>query len=284
MINQLNYHHLRYFHAVAHAETLTAAADAMNVSQSALSAQIRMLEDRLGHPLFARVGRRLELTEVGRIVLGHADRIFDIGGDLVATLEQAGGAATPLRIGAISTLSRNFQLRFLAPVLGGETPIVLRSGSEATLMAGLDGLELDVVLVSEPPRGRDDIVAHQLASEPVMIHGKKSVLQANSLADLLATGAFIVPSETTIRARFIALGERMGVSPHIVADVDDMAMVRLLAREGAGLAVAPAVVVADELAAARLETAPYDLGIEERFYAITRYRQFPHPLVGTLLA
>ena len=72
---ELNFHHLRYFHTVAHEGNLTRAAERLNVSQSAVSSQIRLLEDRLGQPLFERRGRTLILTEAGRIALDHADTI-----------------------------------------------------------------------------------------------------------------------------------------------------------------------------------------------------------------
>ncbi|MGW8207042.1 MAG: LysR family transcriptional regulator, partial [Hyphomicrobiaceae bacterium] len=85
-MGELNYHHLRYFHAVAHDGNLTRTAQRLNVSQSALSAQIRQLELRLGHVLFERRGRQLHLTEAGRIALDHADAIFATGAELVGTL------------------------------------------------------------------------------------------------------------------------------------------------------------------------------------------------------
>ena len=88
-MDTLNYHHLRYFREVAREGNLTRTAEQVNLSQSALSSQIRTLEDRLGHPLFDRVGRRLVLTEVGRIALDYADRIFSTGEELVATLERS---------------------------------------------------------------------------------------------------------------------------------------------------------------------------------------------------
>ena len=82
---KLNYHHLRYFHIVAHEGHLTKAAEKLNVAQSALSSQIRQLEARLGQLLFERRGRALHLTEAGRIALDHADAIFATGNELVAT-------------------------------------------------------------------------------------------------------------------------------------------------------------------------------------------------------
>ena len=74
-MKQMNYHHLRYFREVARQGHLGRAAELLNVSQSALSIQIKQLEDRMGHAFFDRVGRGLVLTEAGRIALDHADRI-----------------------------------------------------------------------------------------------------------------------------------------------------------------------------------------------------------------
>ena len=96
-MSQLNYHHLRYFREVATEGHLGRAAERLNVSQSALSTQIRQLEDRLGQALFDRVGRTLQLTEVGRIALDYADRIFTAGDDLLAALNQSERSGRPLR-------------------------------------------------------------------------------------------------------------------------------------------------------------------------------------------
>ena len=102
-MQELNYHHLRYFQAVAHEGHLTRAAERLNVSQSALSSQIRQLEERLGQPLFERRGRALHLTEAGRIALEHADTIFATGKELISILTLGPQARRPLRIGSIAT-------------------------------------------------------------------------------------------------------------------------------------------------------------------------------------
>jgi LysR family transcriptional activator of nhaA len=76
---------------------------------------------------------------------------------------------------------------------------------------------------------------------------------------------------------------RHGIAPDILAEVDDMAMVRLLTRQDTGVALAPPVVMADEIGAGTLMQARGDLGIVETFYAITAARDFPHPAMARLL-
>ena len=285
-MDTLNYHHLRYFREVAHDGNLTRTAERLNVSQSALSTQIKTLEERLCHPLFDRRDRSLHLTEVGRIALDHADRIFSTGAELLATLRQSGDSAVPLRIGALSTLSRNFQLRFLEPLLrAAHTNIVLRSGSGEELFDQLTSLSLDVVLTTEPPHSTQgtDLTAQRIAEQPVALHGHPARMRHDTLRDLLANEPLILPSETSIRTGFQTLAEQMDIAPRVVAEVDDMAMIRLLARGDLGVALAPAVVLADEIAQGMLRTAPFDLNLVEGFYAVTPRRSFPHPALAALL-
>lgn len=282
----LNYHHLRYFKEVAQEGNLGRAAARLNVSQSALSIQIRQLEARLGHALFERVGRGLVLSEAGRIALDHAERIFGAGEELQAALAQSSSASPPLRVGALSTLSRNFQLQFLRPLLAeGRYEIDLRSGNMRGLLAALDALELDVILTTEVPdrAGQMPIAAQRIAEQPVALHGRPERLAHSSLAKLLQAEAVILPTEQNISAGFQSLCARLGVQPRIAARVDDMAMVRLLTREGAGVSIAPSVVLADEIAAGTVQTAPYDLGIVEVFYAVSAPRRFGHPALAGLL-
>lgn len=287
MIARLNYHHLRYFREVAREGHLGRAAERLNIAQSALSIQIKQLEDRLGADLFDRVGRGLVLTEAGRIALDHADRIFATGDELLATLSQSGTTQPPLRVGALSTLSRNFQLYFLRPLLAsGESSFWLRSGNTKTLLDDLENLALDVVLTTQVPDSppRVAFAAQRIAEQPVLIQGKTDRLSKyNTLPDLLANEPVILPTDSIIRTGFENLTTGLGVRPRIVANVDDMAMVRLLARDGVGLAIAPTVVVADEIASGLLATAPYDLGISEPFFAVTLPRKFPHPALFALL-
>lgn len=288
-MSQINLHHLRLFRAVATDGTLTGAAGRLNLSQSALSTQIKALEATLGHDLFERRGRGLVLTEAGRIALDHAEAIFRTADDLTATLRETGRARRPLRVGALATLSRNFQMQFLRPLIGrADVEVVLRSGSQGELLRELDALALDVVLTNLAPLREPGSpwLVHRLAEQPVALIGAPDLVgpSPGPLAELLARGPLILPApQTALRAAFDALTARMDLAPVIAAEADDMAMLRLLAREGAGLAVIPPIVVQDELAAGLLVEAAPIPGLQETFYAITRERRFPNPLLSSVL-
>lgn len=286
---QINLHHLRLFRAVATDASLTAAARRLNLSQSALSTQIRTLEQTLGHDLFERRGRAMVLTEAGRIALDHAEAIFRTAEDLSATLRETGRSRQVLRVGALATLSRNFQLQFLRPLIGRpDVEVVLRSGSQAELLRGLGATALDVVLTNlAPPRdAASPWLVHRLSEQPVSLIGTPARIGPGPwrLAKLLANEPVVLPTrETALRESFDALASRLGVVPTIAAEVDDMAMLRLLAREDAGLAVIPPIVVQDELASGLLVEAVKLDGLAESFLAVTRDRRFPNPLLAALL-
>ena len=273
---------------MAHEGNLTRAASRLNVSQSAVSVQIHKLETDLGHALFERRGRQLVLTEAGRITLDHADAIFAMSDELVGTLQARGQERIVLRVGSMATLSRNFQLQFLRPLFGrNDVEIVVRSGGFADLLRGLEAHRLDVVLANTvPPRdAATPWVMHALADQAVSLVGHADrASSTRSLADFLRDEPLVLPAaETGIRIGFDALVGRLGVIPRIAAEVDDMAMLRLLAREGVGLAVVPSIVVRDELDSGDLVEIARLPELAEHFHAITLARRFPNPLLRELL-
>lgn len=284
--NDLNFHHLRYFWAVAKDGNLTRTAARLHVAQSALSAQIRQLEDHLGEALFERRGRRLVLTEAGAIALRYADDIFASGAELTATLRQGRGQRQVLRIGTVATLSRNFQESFITPLLGLDVRLWLQSGSLDELLRRLVDHSVDIVLSNRPaPRDRDaGLRSRRIARQPVSLVGRKRRRRFRFPDDLQGLPLIVPGPDSDIRSEFDALCEQLGVSLDVVAEVDDMATLRLLARDTAATAVVPSVVVRDELRARALYEHCTVPDLFESFYAITVERHYPHPLLAGLLA
>ena len=284
-----NYHHLRYFWLVAHEGNLTRTAKLHAISQSALSMQIQKLEQDLGQPLFERSGKRLILTEAGRIALDFADSIFATGEELLGTLGQLEQAhRRVLRVGALATLSRNFQLQFLQPLLTDmDIGVVLRSGALGELLQSLEAYQLDVLLSNyAPPRDATTRwIAHAIDEQPVSLVGHPRPERAGwDLETLLKREPLVAPTpQSSIRNGFDALVSRLGVRPRIVAEVDDMAMLRLVAREHPGLAVVPPIVVKDELDSGVLVEVAELPGLVETFFAITLARRFPNPVLDLVL-
>jgi LysR family transcriptional activator of nhaA len=287
-VPELSYPHLRYFWTVAREGNLTRAARKLRVSQSAVSVQLKKLEDALGQRLFERKGRGLELTRAGRLALDYAESIFALGEELVDVLEhEAQAARQTLKVGVLATLSRNFQIRFLGPLLDRDDVVVgVRSGAVDDLIQRLIAHELDVVLSNYVPARTegDTWVAHTIAQQAVGLIGRPPVDEGRSVAELLTEEPLVVPSaESGIRTAFDSLSDRLGVEPRIHAEIDDMAMLRLVAIRHRGLAVIPPIVVRDEIRAGTLVEHRQLEGIVEPFMAITVPRRMRNPLLAELL-
>lgn len=284
----LNFNHLRYFWAVAHAGGLTRAATRLNLSQSALSVQIQKLEHQLGHPLFERVGRRLVLTEAGQIALDYADTVFAAGEELISTLgDRPVDRLQILRVGALTTLSRNFQMEFLRPLVGrADVELVVRSGTMRELLGQLEAHAIDVVLANStaPSDARSPLRNLLLNEQPVSLVGRPRSGRPFRFPDDLATEPLLLPSrDSEIRVAFDRMLETAGIQPVVLAEVDDMAMLRLFAREREGVTLVPPIVVRDELDNGVLVEHCRIPDLNERFYAIVRTRRFPNRLLAELL-
>lgn len=286
---QLNYNHLRYFWVVAHEGSLTRASARLHLSQSALSVQIQKLEQQIGHALFERTGKRLKLTEAGRIALDYADTVFEAGSELLSTLQgRPLMRRRVLTVGAMTTLSRNFQLEFLRPLIGrDDVEIVVRSGAMRELLAQLESHAIDVVLANgaAPTDARAVFRNFLLNQQAVSLVGKPRRRRRQfRFPDDLREQPILLPSlASDLRVAFDHLLELAGIRPTILAEVDDMAMLRLLAREHDAVTLVPPIVVRDELANGTLVELCQVPKVTESFYAIVTRRQFPNPLVRELV-
>lgn len=287
-VEQLNFHHLFYFWRVAKSGHLSQAAAELHVAQSSLSSQIRQLEDRLGEPLFARAGRRLVLTDAGRLALAYAENIFGLGQEMLGRLDGQANGVTRLRIGSVATLSRNYQENKIRPLLADPmVTLTLESGLLEDLLARLVQHQLDVVLANETVPSDPDrpLLCRFLGSQAISLVGPAR-WQPGSLRvpeDLDGLEIALPGQRSAFRAQFDAMCTAAGVTPRIRAEVDDMAMLRLIARDSGWLAVLPDVVVQDELRSGILVRAGQATDLRERFYAITTPHRHRVELLDRLL-
>lgn len=289
-VEQLNFHHLLYFWRVAKAGHLTQVANELHVSQSALSNQIRQLEDRLGEALFERTGRRLVLTDTGLLVLSYAENIFGLGQELLGRLQGRSEGMVRLRVGSVATLSRNYQENWIRPLLADPTvTLTLESGMLEDLLRRLLQHQLDVVLANDAVPTDPDRPLHCrfLGSQAISLVGAAQTWRGHSLRmpeDLGGLELALPGRRHALRGQFDALCVAAGVAPRVRAEVDDMAMLRLVARDSGWLTVLPEVVVQDELRAGVLVTVGQSTLLQENFYAITTLHRHRMERLEQLLA
>ncbi len=285
----LNYHHLRYFRAIANEGNLTRAAGRLNISQSALSIQLRKLEENLGQALFEREHKTLTLTEAGRITLEYAESIFRAGEEMMDTLQHRGGKRRQiLRIGAVTTLSRNFQIGLLKPLVDHpDVELVIRSGNLRELLIQLEAHTIDLIL-SNLSVNRDANTrwySYLIDEQPVSLvgHPRKGRRKFRFPEDLKDTPLILPGPDSNIRHAFDLMLEEAGIRPVIAAEIDDMTMLSVLARQSKFPTLVPPVVVQDELNQGVLTEWHRFPQIRESFYAITPDRKFPNQLVRDLI-
>lgn len=287
----LNYHHLLYFWTAAREGSITAASKALNLSQPALSTQIRALEESLGERLFEKSGRNLRLTEAGRLAFRYADEIFALGQEFQQALKgRPTGRALRLVVGISNVLPKLMVHRLLRPALELPEPLRLtcREAALPQLLQALQAHEVDIVLSDVPcsPQAGPRAFNHLLGECGVDLFGTPALRERHPgpLPEALSGAPFLLPSEGhALRRSLDTWFERRGLHPVIVGDFDDSALLKTFGAEGQGFFAAPSA-IADEVEKAHgvHRLGPLE-GLKERTYAVSAERRLVHPAVLAIL-
>ena len=286
----LNYHHLRYFHAVAAGGSLRRAAEKLRVSQPSISTQIKMLEEALGEKLFRRSGRSLVLTEYGRIVLTYATDIFALGQELL-TVSRRGTTSRTMRlhVGIVDSFPKLLSLDILRPVLKHTPPVLLscHEGKLEDLLGQLAAHRLDAVLSDEPPpsRGGVKLFTHSLGSSGIAFCAAPALarsLKGRFPASLREAPALLPTPGTPLRRDLDAWFRNSGIEPKIVAEFQDAALAKVAATEGLGFTAVPLIVLADAIERFGFSVLGRTEDCRIHLYLLTPERRIEHPALVTL--
>jgi LysR family transcriptional activator of nhaA len=282
----LNYHHLRYFWAAAREGGITRAARQLHVAQPSLSAQIRQLEDALGEKLFARSGRTVVLTEMGRIAFRYADEIFGLGREMVeAFAGQPSGRPGRVRVGVANVIPKLIAYRLLEPALRSPDPVRLEclEGAPDALLAELALHHLDVVLADTPvpPNVRIQAYNHLLGECGVSIFATRKLADGRrrGFPRSLDGAPVLLPTGNTSQRRLLQQWfDAEGIRPHVVAEFEDSGLLKAFGEAGRGLFPAPSAIERDVCRHYGVAVVGR-LPVRERFYALTVQRRIRHPAV-----
>jgi len=279
---QLNYHHLRYFLAVATEGGITAAASVLHVSPPTLSAQVRELEGSLGVELFRRQGKAMVLTDAGRVVKRYAERIFAFG-DEMAEVVRRGGAGEPetVYVGIADAVPKLLASRLLLRSWE-ELPglrVVVREGLPGELFPALASHHLDLVIANEPAPGslKTVLFSHSAGRFVVRFVASQALKKSYKRARGLDAFPVLLPTrESPLRRSLDASWASDGILPDIRAEFDDAAAMCELAAAGVGAAPVLSPVLADVGLRYGLVELPLRTGLHEELFVITAERQFSH--------
>lgn len=279
---QLNYHHLRYFLAVAAEGGIKAASDALHVSPPTLSAQVRELEDYLGAALFTREGRKLVPTDTGLVVRRYAERIFGLGDELTEVVRRgapAGPQSVHVGIGDAVPKLLVSSILLRAWHESAALRVVVREGLPGELYPALVAHQVDLVIANEPPPGRLRTILHSRRAGRFSVSFVAAPALATKFRARKGLEGFpvLVPTrESPLRRELDRRWAEAGLRPDIRAEFDDAASMCEMAADGAGAAPLPAPMLADARKRYGLRTLPLRTGIHEELFVVTAERQFTH--------
>ncbi len=289
-MRHLNYNHLLYFWSVAKCGSVAAAAVENFVTPQTISGQLRLLEQSLDAPLFERSGRRLELTEFGRLVLEQCDEIFVRGAELARLVNTRTNAGLQsLRAGIVDSIPKLIAERILATVLTDDHSVRLacREQGLEELLAELAVNRLDIVLSDQPvPPGLSlKAYSHRLGRSNLSFFskGKRVTALRRGFPHSLTDEAMLLPSSrSALRRQIDAWLDRHAIRPHVVGEFDDSALMKAFGESGAGVVVAPAVIESEVKRMYRMGVIGTTDELQEDFYAITVQRQLRHPAIQSM--
>ncbi len=291
----MNFKHLYYFWVTAKAGGVVRAGEQLHTTPQTLSGQIKLLEDRLGRRLFRKSGRRLELTDDGRVALRYADEIFALGNEMEAALREAGarGGHGPqvldFRVAIEDAVPKTVAYRLLEPALSMDVPVrlICTEGHFDDLMAQLALHRVDLVIADEPLTSRLNIKAfnHKLGSSGLSFFCAPALRQTlrGEFPQCLNDTPMLIPgSSSSVRAQFEAWLTRHALHPRVIGEFEDGALMKAFGREGRGVFLSPSVVEDETCIQYGVQVIGRSSEMVDDFYAISAERRITHPGVAAI--
>lgn len=287
-MDELNFHHLRYFWVVAREGSVTAAADRLGVGQPVISMQLKRLERQFRQRLFEKAGRGLKLSEFGQIVFDYAEDIFRLGRELCesAAENQPRNRVRRLAAGIADALPKLIVYKLLEPVYALPEPVQLRCEEDRpeTLLAELAAGNLDLVLTdsSDILNPRVKLYRHPLGECGVTFFATARMagkLRREFPASLDGAPMLLPTRESALRRALDAWFVQQRIDPEVRGEFADSALLKVFGQTGWGVFALPSAIEAEVLSQFDLQVVGREEKIRERYFVVTGERKLTHPAV-----
>jgi len=272
---------------VAKEGSITKATEVLHLTPQTISGQLKLLEESIGEPLFSRVGRGLVLTEFGHLVFQYADEIFSLGEELSVRMKPGfRGMPASLQVGITDSIPKLIAMRIIQPAIDGDIPIrlICKEGSLERLLGDLAVHKLDMIISDcAIPAGMNvKAFSHALGSSDIAFFGKSVAakkLTKKFPASLGASKLLLPTANNPIRRGLEDWFEKHNLTPHIVAEFEDSALMKAFGEEGAGIFPSPEVIKSEVELMYKCHMIGKAESVRERYFAISPERKLKHPVV-----
>jgi LysR family transcriptional activator of nhaA len=272
--------------------SIARASEQLYLSPQSISVQLGDLENSLGVQLLRKVGRGLELTDMGRRVFSYADEIFSLGNELLEVAQhQEVRKSTPFRIGITDSVPKSVAYRVIEPMLHMDEPIrlICKEGKLADLLSDMSVNQLDLVIADRPMPSNLNVRAynHLLGESKLAIFAAKSLIDTQSeksFPKVLHNAPFLMPGEDfAFQKKLHSWMESKKIYPNIVGEFDDSALLKSFGQAGAGFFAGPDAIADYICRQYEVERLGQVEAVTEQLYAITTERRLTHPAVVSIV-
>ena len=281
----LNYNHLYYFYTVATDGSITRASARLNLTPQTISGQITSFEAQIGVKLFDRKGKKMQLSEMGHVVYGYAADIFQLGDELKNVLvTQVPAHWLTFSVGITDVVPKALAHKLLSPALNMSEPVrlICNEGDQDTLLADLTVNRLDLVLTDQPLQSSRHVQAYNhpltrsgltfFAAKPLAAVCRKGFPHSLSGQPFLMQG-----KKAAVNQRVTGWLEKQNISPNIIAEFDDSALLKSFGQAGDGVFTGPTLIEEQIVSQYQVKIIGRTEDIKEHYYAISPERRLTHP-------
>jgi LysR family transcriptional activator of nhaA len=281
---------LYYFWTVAHEGSIAKASEKLHVTPQTISGQLSLLDQRIGNSLFEKVGRGLQLTETGRVVLRYADEIFELGRELGDVLR---GAPTigpsEFIVGAASALPKTIVYKIIEPALhlDHEISLTSREGPVDTMLADLAIHKVDMVLSDTPVSSAVSVKAfnHLLGESGVSCFAAPRLakkIQSNFPYSLTNAPVLLPTQQYAIRQQLDNWLREMDIHPLVAGQFDDSALMKSFGQAGVGVFFMCSTIEDEVCRHFNVKVIGRTEEVKQKYYAISAERRIKHPAIAAI--
>ncbi len=290
MSDTMNYKHLHYFWVVAHEGSIVKASKKLHITPQTISGQLSLLEERVGGVLFDKVGRGLQLTETGRLVLRYADEIFELGRELKDVLRGAPPVGpAEFIVGAASALPKTVVYKIIEPALHLSHDISLTSheGPMDAMLADLAIHKVDIVLSDTPVTNAVSVKAynHLLGESGLTCFGSPQLerkLKKGFPESLHNAPALLPTTQYSVRQLLDGWFQQKDIIPVVRGQFDDSALMKSFGQTGMGVFFMSSTIEEEICKNFNVRVIGRIDGVKQKYYAISAERKVKHPAVAVI--